>query len=66
MAGGEDFIFRPILRGIVKEYEAMKGGPIDLYDLLLMNEALDVEIENQNRMAEAADTYRRNMSRGRP
>jgi hypothetical protein len=52
MADGEDLMMRPVMKGMCK-YESLKDGTLDLYDILLMNEALDVESENQIRIAEA-------------
>jgi hypothetical protein len=49
MIGGEDWLMRPILRGLCK-YESLLDGSIGLYDLSLMNEALDVEQENRRRL----------------
>lgn len=49
MAGKEDWLLRPVLRGLCK-YESLKDGSLNLLDLVKMNEALDVEIENQIRM----------------
>ncbi len=48
MADKEDWLFRPMLRGLCK-YESMKDGTLCLYDIALMNEAVDVEQENAAR-----------------
>lgn len=45
MVGKEDWLMRPVLRGMVK-MESLKDGSLDLFDILLCNEALDVELEN--------------------
>lgn len=52
MEGGEGWLMRPILRGICK-YESLLDPNMDLGDFVLMNEALDVEGENQMRMRKA-------------
>jgi hypothetical protein len=49
MASGEDFLFRPVLRGLCK-YESLLDGTLRLVDIAKLNEALDVEFENQRRM----------------
>ena len=45
MKGEEDWLMRPILRGMCL-YESAKNGTLDLHDFAIMNEAMDVEIEN--------------------
>lgn len=54
MAGSEDWLMRPILRGMCK-YESLKNCRVDLYDIDLMNEAIDIEEENRHRIAEAIE-----------
>lgn len=54
MAEGEDYLMRPILRGMCK-YETLLDTAYDLEDFVLMNEALDVEGENQLRLRRAAE-----------
>jgi len=49
MASGEDFLMRPVLRGLCK-YESLLDGTLGLVDIAKMNEALDVESENQRRL----------------
>lgn len=49
MADGEDWLLRPVTRGMCR-YESLKDGTIDLADLDRMNEALDV-IEANRRIA---------------
>ena len=51
MAAGDDWLFRPVLRGLCL-YESLKNGSLDLYDITRLNEALDVEAENQRRVKE--------------
>lgn len=41
---------RPVLRGLC-HYESLKNGALDLADLALLNEALDVEAENEYRVS---------------
>lgn len=43
---------RPVIRGLCK-YESLKDGTITLYDITLMNDALDVKEENERRYANA-------------
>ena len=49
MSSQEDWLLRPVIKGLCK-YESLKVGAVDLLDIAKLNEALDVEIENQ-RMA---------------
>ena len=51
MTSGEDWLLRPVLRGLCK-YESLKDGSLDLLDISKLNEALDVESENQRRLRE--------------
>ncbi len=44
---------RPVLSGLCK-YESLKDGTLDLEDVALMNEALDVHTENQDRIQRAS------------
>lgn len=43
---------RPVLRGLCK-YESLKDGTLGLHDIALMNDALDVQDENQFREHQA-------------
>jgi hypothetical protein len=52
MASGEDWLMRPVLRGLCK-YESLINGTVDLFDIARMNEALDVTDENERRINEA-------------
>lgn len=54
MDGEEDILMRPILRGMCR-YESILDPAMDLEDFVLMNEALDVEIENQLRARRVAE-----------
>lgn len=49
MASGEDWLLRPVLRGLCK-YESLLSGELTLFDFAKMNEALDVENENERRI----------------
>jgi len=49
----KDWLMRPVLRHLCR-YESLKDGTLDLYDIAEMNDALDVEDENQSRATEAA------------
>jgi len=44
----EDWLLRPVLRGLCK-YESLIDGALSLEDVALLNEALDVEAENAYR-----------------
>lgn len=47
---------RPVLAGVVSEYQAAVGGRrLDLMDFADMNDALDVKAENERRWREAID-----------
>jgi hypothetical protein len=52
MSGEEDWLLRPVLRGLCR-YESLLDGKINLVDIAKMNEALDVEAENQERVNNA-------------
>lgn len=49
MVDGEMFLLRPVLHGMCK-YESLVDGTLGLADVFLMNEALDVQAENEFRM----------------
>lgn len=46
---------RPILAGVCK-YESASDGSLDLYDFARMNDALDIQNENERRHNEAMRT----------
>jgi hypothetical protein len=46
---GEEYIWRPILRGLCK-YESAIDGTLDLVDFARMNDALNVFDENARRL----------------
>lgn len=52
LSGGEDWVLRPVGRGWCK-YESLKDGTLDLVDVALMNEALDVQDENERLLRDA-------------
>lgn len=52
LPNGEDFLIRPVIRGMCK-YESLKNGDLDLDDIALMNDGLDASDENERRMQEA-------------
>lgn len=43
---------RPVLKGMCR-YESLKDGTLDLADIALMNDALDVQADNQRLLDEA-------------
>lgn len=45
---GEEWMIRPVMRGLC-HYESLKNGALSLEDVALLNEAIDVEQENQYR-----------------
>jgi hypothetical protein len=49
---GEDWIFRPVLRGCCR-YESLIDGTLSLADVAKLNNALDVQDENERRFHEA-------------
>lgn len=52
MEDGEGWLMRPVLRGMCL-YESLKDGRLGLADVARMNDALDVEAENQYRASKA-------------
>lgn len=52
MVEGEDWLFRPIMRGMLKA-ESLVNGEVDLGYIALLNEAIDVENENHLRQRKA-------------
>jgi tRNA U38,U39,U40 pseudouridine synthase TruA len=42
---------RPVLHGLCR-YESLKDGSLDLADVALMNDALDVKFDNEQRWYE--------------
>lgn len=54
MDGGEDWLMRPVMRGILRA-ESIIDGAVDLEFVAFLNEAIDVEIENQHRARRMTD-----------
>ena len=54
MVEGEDWILRPVFRGLLKG-ESLVDGTVDLEYVALLNEALDVEAENLLRRKKAME-----------
>lgn len=52
MPDGEDWLLRPVVRGMCR-YESLKDGTLDLADVAMMNEALNVQDENERRYLRA-------------
>lgn len=48
MTNNEDWLMRPVLRQLCK-YESLLDSTLGLLDIARLNEALDVEQENQRR-----------------
>lgn len=57
MADGEDWVIRPVLAGLCK-YESLVDGTLGLFDLVRLNEALDVSEENTYRVQSSQSTKR--------
>lgn len=53
MAEGEDWVMRPVLEGLCK-YESLVDGTLSLFDIVRLNEALDVRDENTYRITAAS------------
>ena len=52
MPDGEDWVMRPVMRGMCR-FESLKDCTLTLGDLKMMNDALDVQDENEARYQEA-------------
>ena len=52
MPDGEDWLLRPVVRGMCR-YESLKDGTLDLADVAMMNDALNVQDENERRYLRA-------------
>lgn len=48
-----DWLLRPVFAGHIK-YESLLDGTLDLYDIALLNHAMDAEQENRYRIQEAS------------
>lgn len=55
MEGGEEFLLRPVFAHLCR-YESLIDGTMSLEDVVLLNEALDVQAENEARLKAAAST----------
>ena len=53
MASGEDWLMRPVLAGLCR-YESLIDGTLGVVDVARLNDAMDVQGENQRRAHEAA------------
>lgn len=51
MAENEDWLMRPVLRGLLSA-ESLVNGAVDLSYVALLNEAIDVEQENTHLLRE--------------
>lgn len=45
MNDNEDWLMRPVLRGLCR-FESLRNGALTLYDVALLNDAIDVEAYN--------------------
>ncbi len=54
MAEEEDWLFRPVLRGMLRA-ESLLDGSVDLAFIDLLNEAIDVEQENSLRARKGSE-----------
>lgn len=54
MVEKEDWLFRPVLAGHLKA-ESLIDGSVDLGFVMLLNEAMEVEGENQYRIRKALE-----------
>lgn len=45
----EDWLMRPVFRGLIK-YESLLDGTLTIDDLLILNEGLAVQAENDRRL----------------
>jgi propanediol dehydratase small subunit len=52
MSTGEDWLLRPVLAGCC-HYESLVDGTLTLEDVAVINEALDVQAENERRYLDA-------------
>lgn len=46
MPDESDWLMRPVIKGMCK-FESLKNGELDLFDIALMNDALDVVADNE-------------------
>jgi hypothetical protein len=57
MTNGEDWLMRPVLRGLCR-YESLIDGTLGLIDIACMNDALNVLDENERRINAALEAQR--------
>lgn len=50
MSNNEDWLMRPVLARLCS-FESLKNGTLSLFDLVRLNEALDVQEENTYRVS---------------
>lgn len=55
MAEGEDWLYRPWMAGKCQYTDLKERGRLDLADVAIMNEAIDVQQENEARAHEHAN-----------
>jgi hypothetical protein len=55
MLSEEDWLFRPVMRGLIRA-ESLIDGTVDLAYIAILNDACDVEDENNRRAQDAART----------
>ncbi len=56
MYSERDFLFRPVLAGALKA-ESLVNGEVDLEFILELNDALDVQSENEQRAHDAMKSH---------
>lgn len=49
MEDDEDYLLRPVLKGLCR-FESLRDGTVTLADIALMHESLDIQAENEGRM----------------
>jgi hypothetical protein len=54
LPGGEDWLLAPVIAGMCR-YESLKDGTLDLSDIALMNDALAVRADNEDRARETLE-----------
>lgn len=54
LPGGEDWLIAPVLAGLCR-FESLKDGTVDLADIALMNDALAVKADNEERARAAME-----------
>lgn len=59
MPNNEDWLLRPVIKGMCK-YESVIDGTLDLADIALMNDALDVVADNEYLIDEARERDSKN------